>query len=94
VSTVTPFLSDEEGYMKMGQAVNPRAKRFTLVMLLVIAAYLYTNLFFIPDAPILLGGDQVFFWTYAQRMLHGERIYQDFFQLTPPGTDLLYCALF
>jgi hypothetical protein len=27
-------------------------------------------------------------------MLDGQRIYQDFFQFTPPGTDLIYLALF
>jgi hypothetical protein len=47
--------------MKMGQAVNPGAKWFTPVMLLVTAAYLYASLFTIPNVPILLGGDQVFF---------------------------------
>jgi 4-amino-4-deoxy-L-arabinose transferase-like glycosyltransferase len=56
--------------------------------------YLYLNLFSFPDTPFLLGGDQVYFWTDAQRMLDGARIYQDFFQFTPPGTDLLYFALF
>jgi len=30
----------------------------------------------------------------ALRTLHGERIYQDFFQFTPPGTDLLYLGVF
>jgi hypothetical protein len=30
----------------------------------------------------------------ARRMLQGERIYVDFFQFTPPGTDLLYLGWF
>jgi hypothetical protein len=30
----------------------------------------------------------------AQRLIHGERIYQDFFQFTPPGTDLVYLGVF
>src|SRR5271154_5554856 len=64
------------------------------VLLLGVPVYLYVNLFASPDIPFLFGGDQVFFWTDAQRMLHGERIYLDFFQFTPPGTDLLYLALF
>jgi hypothetical protein len=68
---------------------------WTLVFLLLAAAtYLYFNLFAPFRAPILLGGDQVYFWTYAERMLDGERIYRDFFQFTPPGTDLLYLGLF
>ncbi len=65
-----------------------------VLLLLGTAAYLYCNLFFLPNTPVLLGGDQVFFWTYAERMMYGERIYQDFFQFTPPGTDLIYLGLF
>ena len=58
------------------------------------AIYLFANLFRWPDIPYLLGGDQVFFWTDAQRMLHGERIYQDFFRFTPPGVDLVFVTAF
>lgn len=58
------------------------------------AVYLYLNLFAFPCTPFLLGGDQVYFWMYAQRLLHGERIYADFFQFTPPGTDFVFAALF
>jgi 4-amino-4-deoxy-L-arabinose transferase-like glycosyltransferase len=59
-----------------------------------VAIYLYVNLFLFPATPLLLTGDQVYFWMNAQRMMHGEQIYQDFFQFTPPGTDLLYFAVF
>jgi len=64
--------------------------------LLLIAApsYLYLNLFTLTNVPFLLGGDQTFFWIYALRMLHGERVYRDFFQFTPPGADLFYLVLF
>ncbi|MGE0405128.1 MAG: hypothetical protein AB7O65_02435, partial [Candidatus Korobacteraceae bacterium] len=41
-----------------------------------------------------MSGDQVYFWTNALRMLDGQRIYLDFFQFTPPGTNLVYLALF
>jgi hypothetical protein len=30
----------------------------------------------------------------AQRLLHGDRIYLDFFQFTGPGTDLVYLTAF
>jgi len=56
--------------------------------------YLYTKLFTFKGIPILLGGDQIFFWMDAKRMLLGERIYLDFFQFTPPGTDIVYLAFF
>ena len=59
-----------------------------------VGAYLYLNLFMLPNTPILQGDDQVFFWMNAQRMLYGERAYVDFFQYTPPGTDLFFFSLF
>ena len=68
--------------------------RNLLFLLSGAAAYLYANLFFSPRVPLLLGGDQVYFWTYAQRMLGGARVYQDFFQFTPPGTNFVYLFLF
>src|ERR1700739_422715 len=68
--------------------------RFTPALLFCSAIYLYANLFAFPNIPFLLGGDQVYLWMNAQRMLHGERIYQDFFQFTPPGADLIYLGFF
>ncbi|HEX6804080.1 MAG TPA: hypothetical protein VF133_10415 [Terriglobales bacterium] len=56
--------------------------------------YLYFNLFIWPRTPILLSGDQLFFWMNGQRILHGELPYRDFFQFTPPGADLVYFAAF
>jgi hypothetical protein len=65
-----------------------------ILLLLGAAVYLYGNFFFSLRTPFLIGGDQVFFWMYAQRMFYGAHVYRDFFQFTPPGTDLLYLALF
>jgi hypothetical protein len=56
--------------------------------------YLYVKLFTFRGIPVLLGGDQIFFWMDAKRLLLGERIYLDFFQFTPPGTDVIYLAFF
>jgi hypothetical protein len=68
---------------------------WVLILSLVAGvAYLYLNLFSLPRTPYLLSGDQVYFWMDAQRMLDGGRIYQDFFQFTPPGADLVYLAMF
>src|ERR1051326_8864119 len=74
----------------------PRTERvlWCLLVLLAVVSYPYLNLFAFPHTPYLLGGDQAFFWMDAQRMLGGEHVYQDFFQFTPPGTDLVYLALF
>jgi hypothetical protein len=68
--------------------------RTRLAVLFAASFLIYPNVFLLPCTPFLLGGDQVFFWTYAQRMLHGERPYIDFFQFTPPATDLIYLAVF
>ena len=56
--------------------------------------YLYCNLFSVRGTPFLLGGDEQVFWMNALRMLQGELIYRDFFEFTPPGTDLVYFAAF
>jgi hypothetical protein len=63
-------------------------------LLLATGVYLYAGLFTITGTPFLLGGDQVFFWTNAQRALYGELIYRDFHEVTPPGTDLVYLAAY
>jgi hypothetical protein len=57
-------------------------------------AYLYFDLFASPRVPFLLGGDQVFYWMGAMRLLSGQAIFREFFQYTPPGTDLVYAVWF
>jgi len=68
-------------------------KNYAAIALLV-AGYLYLNLFLWPGTPILLNGDQVYFWMDGQRILGGELPYRDFFQFTAPGTDFFYWAFF
>jgi hypothetical protein len=68
--------------------------RCRVILLLIAAAYLYLNLFALRNAPFLLGGDQAYFWMDGQRMLYGDQPYRDFFQFTPPGTDLFYLVMF
>lgn len=65
------------------------------VLLGASTLYLYVNLFASLRVPFLIGGDQVYFWGRAMRLLGGERIYRDFLQFTqPPGLDLLFVSLF
>ena len=67
---------------------------FPLLQLGVVPLYLYLNLFSFSNVPYLTGGDQTWFWSYGLRMLQGDIVYRDFFQFTPPGTDLFYFGLF
>jgi hypothetical protein len=68
--------------------------RYDIGVLLGGSLYLLLTLFTPGGTPYLLGGDELGFWMNAQRLLHGEFIYQDFFEFTPPGTDLIYLAAF
>jgi hypothetical protein len=67
---------------------------YTAAVLAGSGVYLYVNLFATLTTPFLLGGDQALFWMNAQRLLHGELIYRDFLEFTPPGTDLIYLGAF
>ncbi len=82
--------ASERNISSMPTGIN----RFTVIVILGGGIYLYLNLFTFAGIPFLLDGDQVYFWTYGSRMLHGERIYQDFFTMHPPGTSLFYSTLF
>ncbi|MBB6146684.1 4-amino-4-deoxy-L-arabinose transferase-like glycosyltransferase [Silvibacterium bohemicum] len=68
--------------------------RWHIVLAFTSAIYLYLNLFSSLRFPFLLSGDQIYFWMGAQRIVGGQAIYRDFFQCTPPGTDLVYAACF
>ena len=75
-----------------------QADRSSLTATLLVCAsalYLYVNLFASLRVPFLIGGDQVYFWGRAMRLLEGERLYRDFLQFTqPPGLDLLFLSTF
>lgn len=91
-----PLPRVEFGFPTQPLQTSPPAQnqRLTLPLLAGATFYLYAQVFYSPAVPFLLGGDQTFFWFYAQRVLYGERVYRDFFQFTPPGTDLFFAALF
>lgn len=66
---------------------------FAALAFLATAIYLFLNLFTWRGVPLYNPGDQIFFWQFALRMSQGDHAYRDFFQFTPPGTDLLYLGL-
>ncbi len=67
------------------------------LLLLGALVSLYFSYFRLPFTPIWVGSDQWGFLWDATRMWEGERIYRDFFELTPPGIEvanLLFFRLF
>lgn len=70
------------------------ATRVTIAILTGGFIFLYLNLFYLPNTPIHLFVDQVTQLLDARRMLNGQAIYRDFFQVTPPGTQVVYLFLF
>src|ERR1700722_16324773 len=53
----------------------------------------YFRAFIFPAVPIVLWGDQIGFFSDGTRMVAGQLPYRDFFQIVPPGTDLVYALL-
>jgi hypothetical protein len=74
--------------------IRTRLGRYDACVLLGGVLYLTFNLWSFTTTPFLLGGDEQIFWTNAQRLLQGEVIYRDFYEFTPPGTDLIYLIAF
>jgi hypothetical protein len=56
-------------------------------------AVCYFRSFVFPNTPISLWGDQVGFFNDGSRMILGQLPYRDYFQIVPPGTDLVYALL-
>src|ERR1700741_2681732 len=76
---------------------NANQVRIRLVIALAFIgtlACLYLRTFLLPGIPFVVTDDQTLFFARAIRILHGEVIYRDFFELVTPGTDLLYAAAF
>jgi hypothetical protein len=77
------------------QHAGKHLPRSILVLSFVGAlVFLYLRTFLLPATPFVAVSDQTLFFARAVRIIHGEVIYRDFFELVPPGTDLLYAALF
>jgi hypothetical protein len=75
--------------------MNPtRLGRYDACVLLGSILFLSFNLWSLTTTPFLLGGDEQVFWTNAQRLLQGEIVYRDFYEFTPPGTDVVYLIAF
>ena len=71
-----------------------RQLKWLFLVIAVAFGYLYISLFSLSGIPYFRAGDQDFFWTYACRLLSGQVFLRDFHQFTPPGTELVYAAVF
>jgi len=69
-------------------------KSVDLWLLFAMIFFFYLLLFKLPFYPFYSDGDQLIFLYNADRMMHGERMYADFFQFTFPGGQVLYFLLF
>jgi hypothetical protein len=72
----------------------PGAKWPFLAVAAIAASFFYLHLFRFPFLPIWHNGDQAIFLEHADRMLRGDVLYRDLFQLNLPGTEYLYYFLF
>src|SRR2546426_11139691 len=70
------------------------ADRASLIFLAGSLVFLYLLTFILPHTPVLQGDTAPIFLLDAVRMLQGDVIYRDFFELTLPGTPLVYQASF
>lgn len=64
------------------------------VVLLCTFVFLYLSLFRLPFTPIFGGGDENVFLLDATRMMEGQIMYRDFFELIAPGLVLVNVGFF
>jgi hypothetical protein len=69
-------------------------RRHTVYVLVSAGIFLYLQRFILPDLAVLPTGDQTIYLLNGTRLLHGEVIYRDFLQVTGPGSETVWCALF
>ncbi len=68
--------------------------RLEFAFLAAVAVFLYLFLFELPATPFFGDADQSIFLYEAQRMVHGDVMYRDFFEFTMPGTQVYYALMF
>lgn len=70
------------------------SRRTYYVAFAAVLTFLYLRMFLLPAVPFIANGDEILFFSRALRIVHGQVLYRDFFELVPPGTDLLYASVF
>ncbi len=82
------------GALGSGSTAQPGFDRLEFAFLAAVSAFLYLFLFELPATPFFGDADQSIFLYEAQRMVHGDVMYRDFFEFTMPGTQTFYALLF
>ena len=73
-------------------ALGARATAYNAAVGLGFLAIAYAQVFILPTVAPVPGADSMIFLAGAARMVRGEAIYRDFFEITYPGTELYYAA--
>src|SRR5271156_1132805 len=77
-----------------GYAPQRRSRMHFALFLAGAGAFLYLRTFLLPAIPFTVTDDQSLFFARAARIVQGQVPYRDFFEIVPPGTDLIYAAGF
>jgi hypothetical protein len=79
---------------KPPQAVEPFSRFVIALSFTGALVFLYLRTFLLPAIPFVEITDQTLFFARAVRIVHGQVLYRDLFELVTPGTDLIYAAAF
>ncbi len=73
----------------------PAMRRRSLLALLLVGAFafLYLRTFLLPATPFVSLTDQLLFFSRAVRLVQGQVLYRDVFELVTPGTELVDAAV-
>ena len=79
-----------------GSADSSAARKLSPIFLTFVLAmvFLYLRFFLLPATPFAASGDEFLFFSRALRILHGQVLYRDVFEIAGPGTEVLYALWF
>ena len=66
----------------------------TLLSVVLGLMFLYPRFFLLPATPFVGSGDELLFFSRALRIVHGQVLYRDIFEIAGPGTEGLYALGF
>lgn len=66
----------------------------TVVSIALALVFLYPRFFLLSGTSFAATGDELLFFSRALRLLHGQVLYRDVFEIAGPGTEGIYAAGF